>query len=100
MRHSYPVAPQASPAEVQFRWSGLSQWMERGLTFWWYDRNWKFSVPPLGMPPDGSQLPMIKGKPGVPTAAGMDCLYSMALDPGSCKSKGRWRGLSDTAWGR
>mmetsp|Transcript_100953 Transcript_100953/g.301187 ORF Transcript_100953/g.301187 Transcript_100953/m.301187 type:complete len:811 (-) Transcript_100953:162-2594(-) len=50
--HPYPVAArgagglQTSPEEVEFRWEGLTGWMERGLTFWWFDRNWRFSIPP------------------------------------------------------
>ena len=26
---------QTSTSEVAFRWHGLNEWMERGLTFWW-----------------------------------------------------------------
>eukprot|EP01062_Namystynia_karyoxenos_P067703 TRINITY_DN6172_c0_g1_i1.p1 TRINITY_DN6172_c0_g1~~TRINITY_DN6172_c0_g1_i1.p1 ORF type:complete len:851 (+),score=211.04 TRINITY_DN6172_c0_g1_i1:93-2555(+) len=44
--HPYPVAPQTDPQEVAFRWEGLTRWMDKGLTFWWFDRNWKFSIPP------------------------------------------------------
>lgn len=50
--HPYPVASrnagglQTSKEEVTFRWNGLSEWMGRGLTFWWFDRNWLFSIPP------------------------------------------------------
>ena len=50
--HPFPVASrnggglQTSPAEVAFRWEGLSSWMSRGLTFWWFDHNWLFSIPP------------------------------------------------------
>ena len=29
-----------------YRWAGLSKWLSRGLTFWWFDANWDFSVPP------------------------------------------------------
>ena len=32
--HPYPVANQTSAAEVAFRWNGLTEWMERGLTYW------------------------------------------------------------------
>ena len=32
--------------QVAFRWAGLSKWMGRGLTFWWFDANWAFSIPP------------------------------------------------------
>ena len=50
--HPFPVAArdagglQTSPEEVAFRWEGLSRYMAEGLTFWWYDRNWWFSIPP------------------------------------------------------
>eukprot|EP00929_Paragymnodinium_shiwhaense_P061784 TRINITY_DN30879_c0_g1_i1.p1 TRINITY_DN30879_c0_g1~~TRINITY_DN30879_c0_g1_i1.p1 ORF type:complete len:772 (-),score=157.04 TRINITY_DN30879_c0_g1_i1:278-2593(-) len=50
--HPYPVASrgagglQTSKEEVDFRWEGLSRWLKQGLTFWWFDRNWRFSVPP------------------------------------------------------
>jgi hypothetical protein len=50
--HPFPVAGrnegglQTSPEEVKFRWEGLSSWMARGLTFWWFDHNWKLSIPP------------------------------------------------------
>lgn len=48
--HPYPVASrnagglQTSKEEVAFRWNGLSEWMSRGLTYWWFDHNWGFSV--------------------------------------------------------
>ena len=48
--HPFPVAArgegglQTSPEEVAFRWEGLTSWMERGLTYWWFDRE---SVMPL-----------------------------------------------------
>lgn len=50
--HPFPVAGrgagglQTSPEEVAFRWEGLSQWMSRGATWWWFDVNWGFSIPP------------------------------------------------------
>ena len=44
--HPYPVGPQTSPEEIAFRWAGLSKWMDEGLDFWWFDRNWQFSIPP------------------------------------------------------
>eukprot|EP00937_MAST-01D_sp_MAST-1D-sp2_P004384 g4384.t1 len=39
-------AMQTSPEETAFRADGLTKWLERGLTFWWFDANWAFSVPP------------------------------------------------------
>ena len=50
--HPYPVAMrnagglQTSAEEVAFRWEGLSEWMAKGLTYWWFDHNWGFSIPP------------------------------------------------------
>ena len=50
--HPFPVAGrgagglQTSPEEVAFRWEGLSDWMRRGATWWWFDVNWDFSIPP------------------------------------------------------
>lgn len=44
--HPCPVAPQASQKEVAYRWDGLTKWMKRGLTFWWYDKNWYLGIPP------------------------------------------------------
>mmetsp|Transcript_4775 Transcript_4775/g.10527 ORF Transcript_4775/g.10527 Transcript_4775/m.10527 type:complete len:818 (+) Transcript_4775:39-2492(+) len=50
--HPYPVASrgagglQTSPEEVEFRWSGLTKWLEAGIDFWWFDRNWRISIPP------------------------------------------------------
>ena len=50
--HPFPVASrdagglQTSPSEVAFRWHGLAEWMARGLTYWWFDHNWGFSIPP------------------------------------------------------
>ena len=44
--HPYPVASrnggglQTSPEEVAFRWDGLSSWLGRGLTFWWFDHKY------------------------------------------------------------
>jgi alpha-glucosidase (family GH31 glycosyl hydrolase) len=45
---------QTSAEEVKFRWSGLTKWLSRGLTFWWFDANWAFSVPPPNVKYGGS----------------------------------------------
>jgi hypothetical protein len=37
--HPFPVGMQTSASEVAFRWNGLSEWMQRGLDFWWFDHN-------------------------------------------------------------
>jgi hypothetical protein len=32
------MAPQLSAEEVAFRYDGLSAWLNKGLSFWWFDR--------------------------------------------------------------
>lgn len=44
--HPYQMAPQTSEQEVAFRWKGLTEWMEKGLDYWWFDRNWGISIGP------------------------------------------------------
>merc|ERR1719245_2793545 len=44
--HPMPAATTLSKKEVNFRWDGLTSWMEKGISFWWFDRNWKMSVVP------------------------------------------------------
>jgi hypothetical protein len=50
--HPFPVASrgegglQTSKEEIAFRWDGLSEYMRKGLTYWWFDHNWGFSIPP------------------------------------------------------
>jgi len=43
--HPFPVDNQTSPKEVNFRYTGISEWIRRGLSFWWFDHNWSFTVP-------------------------------------------------------
>ncbi|MBS1704759.1 MAG: DUF5110 domain-containing protein [Armatimonadetes bacterium] len=39
--HPEPQAKDAfSSTELDYRWKGLSGWINRGLDAWWYDRNW------------------------------------------------------------
>ena len=56
--HPFPAdlgkALQTSTNEINFRWDGLSHWMQKGLTFWWFDANWAFSIPPPMTPYSGS----------------------------------------------
>ena len=33
--HPFPVANQTTPKEVAFRYKGLSEWIGRGLSYWW-----------------------------------------------------------------
>ena len=35
--HPFPVANQTTPKEVAFRYNGLSEWIGRGLSYWWFD---------------------------------------------------------------
>ena len=35
--HPFPVANQTTPKEVVFRYNGLSEWIGRGLSYWWFD---------------------------------------------------------------
>jgi hypothetical protein len=48
--HPFPAnlgqALQTTANEIHFRWDGLSHWLGKGLTFWWFDANWAFSIPP------------------------------------------------------
>ena len=49
--HPMAHAPQLSPAEVQFRWDGMTSLFEDGLDFWWYDENWHGIIPgPVEIP--------------------------------------------------
>ena len=34
--HPFPVANQTTPKEIAFRYNGLSEWIGRGLTYWWF----------------------------------------------------------------
>jgi hypothetical protein len=50
--HPFPAdngtALQTTPDEVTFRHDGLTKWLARGLTYWWFDANW--GTPPSIMP--------------------------------------------------
>ena len=56
--HPFPTdngtALQTSPAEVAFRHEGLTKWLANGLTYWWFDANWAFSIPPPNVQYGGS----------------------------------------------
>ena len=43
-----------SPAEIEFRWKGMTSLMERGLDFWWYDCHWAWEEPGLDIPNAGT----------------------------------------------
>ena len=56
--HPFPTdngtALQTSPEEVAFRHQGLTKWLKNGLTYWWFDANWAFSIPPPNVHYEGS----------------------------------------------
>ncbi|CAK0904511.1 unnamed protein product [Prorocentrum cordatum] len=70
--HPGQQAPQTTPDEVNFRWNGLTSWMDKGLSFWWFDHNWKFSIPPPNAEPP-------------------------AVTSGTAVSE--WEGLTTSCWG-
>lgn len=43
--HPFPLDNQTSPREVNFRYKGISEWIGRGLSYFWFDHNWAFTVP-------------------------------------------------------
>jgi len=63
--HPFPVDYQTTKSETAFRWQGLTGWMTTGwrittepsgyptpgLSFWWFDHNWGFTLPPPFTPP-------------------------------------------------
>lgn len=63
--HPFPVASrnagglQTSPEEVAFRWEGLTQWLGRGLAYWWFDLPWQISIPAPMVNSSGDGGPMI-----------------------------------------
>ncbi|HEY9510846.1 MAG TPA: TIM-barrel domain-containing protein [Verrucomicrobiae bacterium] len=43
--HPEPVAARAlAPAEINYRYSKLTELLDEGLDVWWYDRNWSVSL--------------------------------------------------------
>ena len=38
--HPKNMAPETSPDEIEFRYSGLVSMLKKGCDFWWYDPNW------------------------------------------------------------
>lgn len=49
--HPFPIANQTTPTEIAFRYNGLSEWIGRGLSYWWFDHNWAFTLPGPLQPP-------------------------------------------------
>jgi hypothetical protein len=74
------TALQTSPEEVEFRWDGLTQWMDSGLTYWWYDANWGVSIPPPNVDP-------------------VPCRKQPGCDPHSHGATGSWDGMTNIVWG-
>ena len=79
--HAWPVANQTDPAEVGFRWDGLTSWMELGLDFWWLDDNWGFGI----LPPTLGDAPAEEGH-----------AYPTPQYPAGRVS---WEGLDNRVWG-
>jgi alpha-glucosidase (family GH31 glycosyl hydrolase) len=44
--HPCAQGPQAGAEETSYRYAGLSKWLGKGMTFWWFDLNWMWSIPP------------------------------------------------------
>ena len=53
-----PAPPAAhyetAPAEVAFRWAGLTKMLALGLDFWWFDCHWHDLIPGVGCDPAGA----------------------------------------------
>jgi hypothetical protein len=58
---------------VAFRYGGLTEWMARGLDYWWFDHNWSFSIPPPNTFPVNGWA--------------------------NSNTDGNWLGLDNAAWG-
>ena len=61
--NDHPMVPdpvdehyETSPAEILFRWNGLTKLMDMGLDFWWFDCHWHDLIPGVGCtePPSSS----------------------------------------------
>jgi hypothetical protein len=37
--HPFPVDYQTTPKEIAFRWQGLTEWVQKGLSYWWFDHS-------------------------------------------------------------
>ena len=53
--NDHPMVPdpandhyETSPAEIAFRWNGLTKLMDWGLDFWWFDCHWHDLIPGVG----------------------------------------------------
>jgi hypothetical protein len=42
--HPHGWAPETSPAEIAFRYDGLTAFLAQGLDYWWYDPNWHVGI--------------------------------------------------------
>ena len=50
--NDHPMVPdpasehyETAPAEIAFRWDGLTKMMDMGLDFWWFDCHWHDLIP-------------------------------------------------------
>ena len=48
--HPFPRARATTPVEAAFRWQSLAAFLSRGLSFWWFDHGWIFTIPPPFVP--------------------------------------------------
>ena len=71
-------ATQLSPAEVKFRYDGLTSLFDLGLDFWWYDENWHDIIPGLSFDDNGQIEACPHGK--CPVCAYAIRLYLRYLD--------------------
>ena len=43
--HPKPLMESAlDPLELEYRYRNLARWLEAGIAFWWFDRNWEVSL--------------------------------------------------------
>lgn len=66
--------------------SSLTDWLRKGLTFWWIDCNWNFGIPP----PNNGSAPAPPGH----------AQYSCRGPPGKqvCSGRMAWEGLDNRVW--
>lgn len=71
--HPFPRDQATTPKETAFRWNSLTEFLSNGLSFWWFDHGWIFSIPPPNVPINDTRY------------------YG--------KEPGPWQGLSSEVWG-
>ena len=71
--HPFPRDRATHPKEAAFRWDSLTSFLSRGLSFWWFDHGWIFTIPPPFVAPNDTSS------------------YG--------KFPGPWEGLTSEVWG-